>query len=96
MEREEALSPKNPFFGHAEVQFWLAVRDGRDVGRVSAQIDKLALSLNPEASGLFGMLAAENDPELFRVLLETAASWLRERGMKTIQGPFNLNITVIP
>ncbi|GAN80437.1 hypothetical protein [Acidocella aminolytica] len=92
MEREEALSPKNPFFGHAEVQFWLAVRDGRDVGRVSAQIDKLALSLNPEAPGLFGMLAAENDPELFRVLLETAASWLRERGMKTIQGPFNLNI----
>ena len=43
MERLEALSPKtNPFFDHAEVQFWLAVRDGRDVGRISAQIDRLA------------------------------------------------------
>ena len=42
MERMEALSPKtNPFFAHAEVQLWLAVRDGRDVGRISAQIDAL-------------------------------------------------------
>ncbi len=92
MEREEALGPKNPFFGHAEVQFWLAVRNGRDVGRISAQIDKLALSLNPDAPGLFGMLAAENEPEIFQLLVETAANWLRQRGMARMQGPFNLNI----
>ncbi len=92
MEREEALGPKNPFFGHAEVQFWLAVKDGRDVGRVSAQIDTLALSLDPDAPGMFGMLAAENDPEIFIALLQTAQAWLRERGMTRMQGPFNLNI----
>ncbi|WP_026439088.1 hypothetical protein [Acidocella facilis] len=92
MEREEALGPKNPFFGHAQVQFWLAVKDGRDVGRISAQIDTLAQSLNPEAPGLFGMLAAEDDLDLFQTLLETAAGWLRQRGMKVMQGPFNLNI----
>ncbi|MDE2239277.1 MAG: dATP pyrophosphohydrolase [Rhodospirillales bacterium] len=92
MEREEALGPKNPFFGHAEVQFWLAVKDGRDVGRISAQIDVLALSLNPDAPGLFGMLAAENDPEIFRLLVETAANWLRDRSRTRMQGPFNLNI----
>ena len=39
----DAFTPKNnPFFEHAEVQFWLASRDGRDVGRISAQIDSLA------------------------------------------------------
>ncbi|HCT27556.1 MAG TPA: dATP pyrophosphohydrolase, partial [Stenotrophomonas sp.] len=44
MEREAALTPKsNPFFQHAEVQMWLAVRGGRDVGRISAQIDALAV-----------------------------------------------------
>ena len=37
MEREEALGPKNPFFGHAEVQFWLAVKEGRDVGGASGE-----------------------------------------------------------
>jgi hypothetical protein len=92
MEREEALTEKNPFFGHAEVQFWLARRDGRDVGRISAQIDTLAQSIRPDAPGQFGMLAAEDDPEIFKALLDTAAAWLRARGMKAIQGPFNLNI----
>ena len=92
MEREEALSPKNPFFAHAKAQFWLAVKEGRDVGRISAQIDTLAQSLQPDAPGMFGMLAAENDPEIFAALLQTAGNWLRERGMKQMRGPFNLSI----
>ncbi len=92
MEREEALTAKNPFFGHAEVQFWLAVRDGRDVGRISAQIDHQAQALRPDAPGLFGMIAAEDDPAIFKALLDTAENWLRVRGMKLMQGPFNLNI----
>jgi hypothetical protein len=42
MERSEALSPKtNPYFDHAEVQLFLARRNGKVVGRNSAQIDKL-------------------------------------------------------
>ena len=42
-EREEAFTPaKNEFLRRAEVRFWIARRDGRDVGRISAQIDPLA------------------------------------------------------
>jgi hypothetical protein len=92
MERRDALTAKNPFFGHAEVQFWLAQRDGRDVGRISAQIDHQALAIRPDEPGQFGMIAAEDDPEIFRILLETAAAWLRARGKTQMQGPFNLNI----
>jgi hypothetical protein len=92
MERREALTAKNPFFGHAEVQFWLARKDGRDVGRISAQIDHEAQALRPDAPGMFGMIAAENDPAIFKALLETAENWLRARGMKQMQGPLNLNI----
>jgi fermentation-respiration switch protein FrsA (DUF1100 family) len=92
MERKDALTRKNPFFGHADVQFWLARRDGRFVGRITAQIDHQALSLRPDAPGQFGMIAAEDDPAVFAALLDTAAAWLRERGMKRMQGPFNLNI----
>ena len=92
MERRDALTPKNPFFGHAEVQFWIARRDGRDVGRISAQIDHQALAVRPDATGLFGMIAAEDDAAIFAALVETAAAWLRARGMRRMQGPFNLNI----
>jgi GNAT superfamily N-acetyltransferase len=92
LERTEALSPKtNPFFSHAEVQFWLAVRDGRDVGRISAQIDALA-PVDPQGpAGHFGMIAAEDDPEVFARLLRTAEDWLRARGCRRVLGPFNLS-----
>ena len=92
MERRDALTKKNPFFGHADVQFWLARRDGRFVGRITAQIDHQALAIRPDAAGQFGMIAAEDDPAIFTALLDTAAAWLRDRGMKRMQGPFNLNI----
>lgn len=92
LERLDALTPKNPFFGHADVQFWIARKDGRDVGRISAQIDRQALAIRPDAAGHFGLIAAEDDPAVFRALFAVAEDWLRARGMKRIEGPFNLNI----
>jgi hypothetical protein len=93
MERGEALSPKiNPFFKHADAAFWLAVRDGRDVGRISAQIDHLAPADPERPFGYFGMIAAEDDPEVFKALLDTAEAWLRARGKVRALGPFNLSI----
>lgn len=90
-ERREALSAKgNPFFAHADVQFWLAVKDGRDVGRISAQIDHL----NPqtrEGYGNFGLIAAEDDAEVFAALFAAAEAWLRERGCRAALGPINLS-----
>lgn len=92
MERREALSPKkNPLFAHAEAQLFLAVRDGRDVGRISAQIDRLS-PLTAEGIGYFGMICAEDDPEIFRTLFAAAEDWLRARGRTRILGPFNLSI----
>jgi hypothetical protein len=94
MERKEALSPKiNPLFEHLDHQFWLAVRDGRDVGRISAQIDKLAPTDPAAPYGYFGMIAAEDDPAIFQALFATAEAWLKERGCASARGPFNLSIS---
>lgn len=92
-ERMAALTPKtNPFFEHADVQMWLAVRGGRDVGRISAQIDHLATQAEGQKTGNFGMIAAEDDAAIFTVLFRTAEDWLRARGCTTALGPFNLSI----
>jgi hypothetical protein len=89
-ERRDALTAKgNPFFGHADVALFLAQRDGRDVGRVSAQRDHL---LADPQIGHFGMLLAIDDAAVVDALLETAETWLRSRGMSVIQGPFSLSI----
>ena len=92
-ERREALSAKhNPFFEHADVQFWLARKDGRDVGRISAQIDHLARTDPAAPAGYFGMIAAEDDADVFAALFKTAEDWLRARGRAQVLGPFNLSI----
>lgn len=93
MERSEALSPKhNPLFTHAEAAFWIARRDGRDVGRISAQIDRLAPADERGAFGYFGMIAAEDDPAIFAALFGQAEAWLKARGCSSARGPFNLSI----
>ena len=93
MEREEAFSAKtNPFLRRAEVCFWLAIRDGRDVGRITAQIDPLAQQSLDERVGDFGCLSAEDDPEAFAALLRTAEDFLRSRGVTHVRGPFSLSI----
>ncbi len=89
-ERRAALTKRgNPFFGHAEAVFWLAVRGGRVVGRISAQHDRLGRDRD---LAQFGMLAAIDDPEVFAALLGAAEDWARTRGFARIQGPFSLSI----
>ena len=87
---------KNPFFGHAEAQYFLARRDGRVVGRVSAHIDHLALNQPAEqgmgpGTGNFGLFEAE-DAETGAALIEAAEAWLRSKGMSRVLGPISLSI----
>ena len=92
VERKEAFSPEHPFFKHAIWQAWLAYRNGKPVGRISAQIDELHLEHNDSKTGFFGLIESPDDDEVFTALFETAENWLRDQGMQQITGPFNLNI----
>ncbi len=92
-ERRHFLNPdKNPFFEHAEVALWLAWRDGRAVGRISAQVDRLAPDADGAKLGFFGMLAAEEDADTLAALFETAESWLAARDVRVVRGPFDFSI----
>jgi hypothetical protein len=92
LERREHLSPRNPYFEHAQFQSWLAYRDGNAVGRISAQIDQLHLDHHQKVEGFFGMIEAEDNAETFNALLNAAEAWLRDHGMRRILGPYNLSV----
>ena len=93
LERREHLNRRtNPYFQHAEARLWLALRDGRPVGRVSAQVDQASLRHHGDATGHFGFLEAEDDPEVFGALLATAEGWLAAQGMTQVRGPFSFSI----
>lgn len=83
---------KNPYFQHADVEFFLALRDGRPAGRISAQLCQLRSARYQDGVGQFGMLEAEDDAEVMAALVDAAGAWLRQRGARHIQGPFNLSI----
>ena len=92
-ERRAALTAGgNPYFEHAEAAFWIARRHGQDVGRISAQQDRLARPDPDHPVGHFGMLVAIDEAAVFARLLGTAEAWLAGRGMLQVQGPFNLSI----
>lgn len=93
----EVIDPaRNPFFDHAEVQLFIARRDGKAVGRISAHFDKLALAMPPEqgmgpGTGNWGLFDAA-DEEVAHALIAKAEHWLRARGMTKVLAPISLSI----
>ena len=87
---------KNGWFSHAEAQLFLAERGDRVVGRISAHIDTLALTM-PVAQGFgpgcgqFGLFDAE-DENTAKALINAAEGWLRNKGMTRVLGPISMSI----
>jgi GNAT superfamily N-acetyltransferase len=79
----------NPFFRHAEAEYFLAWRDGRPVGRITAQIDRNFNEFQDNEWGLWGFFESEDDPQTAQALLATAEAWLRERGRDRMVGPMD-------
>lgn len=92
LERRIHLSRFNPYFKHAEWRAWLAYRNGKPAGRISAQIDHLHRRRYHTATGHFGFFESEDDPVLAAALFQAAEEWLYDRGTKQITGPFNFSI----
>ncbi|HKD18618.1 MAG TPA: hypothetical protein VKG23_12190, partial [Thermoanaerobaculia bacterium] len=72
---------ENPFFRHGEMQLFVARRDGKDVGRIAAILDRNHNEFHGEKASFFGYFECENDPAIAKVLLDAAAVWGRERKM---------------
>src|SRR3990170_2595179 len=71
---------KNPWFGHARAQLWLATRGGETVGRISAQVDELVQANMAPGTGQWGMFEAL-DAQAASALVAVAEDWLRVEGM---------------
>nr|WP_246586942.1 N-acetyltransferase [Stakelama flava] len=92
-----AIDPdKNGWFSHAEAQLFLAEHGGKVVGRISAHLDTLALTMPLEqgfgsGTGFWGLFEAE-DAQSAVALIERAEQWLREKGMNRALGPVSMSI----
>jgi len=93
LERHLFLNKRlNAYFKHGEAELFLARRDGRVVGRISAQVDHAFNDYHDSRWGMFGFLEVEDDEEALRALLDAAESWLRERGCDRMVGPMDFSM----
>jgi ribosomal protein S18 acetylase RimI-like enzyme len=87
-ERKKVLNrQKNPLFKHAEMELFLAERDGEPVGRIASTINHLHNSFHHENIGFFGFFESVNDPKVSSALFDAARNWLTSKGVKGMRGP---------
>ena len=91
IERKRFFDPRrNPYFEVADVQCFVARREGRDVGTIATVVDH-AYQRHERGTGFFGFFEFIDDLEVAAALLGAAREWQADRGMKKLVGPFNFN-----
>ena len=88
MDRRKLMDrEKNPFYKHADAEFFLAERDGKVVGRIAAIVNHNHNREHSENIGFFGFFETIDDQEVANALFDTVRSWLRPRGVTAVRGP---------
>jgi len=80
---------KNPFFKHAEMEMFLAEKNGELVGRIAAIKNDLHIKYQNENLGFFGFYESIDDQEVANALLDAAKNWLKSKGLEAMRGPAN-------
>ncbi|MGH7500964.1 MAG: N-acetyltransferase [Longimicrobiales bacterium] len=82
---------RHPFHQHAEVQLFLAWRDGEVAGRIAAILNHTHNQFHDETTNFFGLFESLNEQAVADALLHTVEVWAHDRGMTTLRGPMNLS-----
>lgn len=83
---------QNPFFLHAEADYFIAERDGEVVGRIAAIHNRLHNEYHKDKVGFFGFFETINDFPIAAALLDTASQWVKARGLDTLRGPMSFSV----
>ena len=83
---------KNPFFEHAEAEYFLAERDGEVVARVAAISNRLHNETHGDRVGFFGFFESINDHAVSSALLDAAGRWCLDRNHDVLRGPVSFSV----
>ena len=90
MNIKELLNYKeHAFYDRAEIQTFLATRNGEIVGRIAAIIDHAHNDYHKEERGMFGFYESVDDQAVSDALFDAAKSWFAERKIFLMRGPAN-------
>jgi hypothetical protein len=78
---------KHPFYEHSEADFFIAARDGRDVGRIAVLENKPYNKYHGRKVASFFLFECVEDSEVANALFERVFVWARKRGLDSLMGP---------
>jgi len=78
---------KHPFYEHSAADFFVAVRDGRDVGRIAALENTRFNATHGTRQAQFYLFECEDDQEAAAALFDRVFEWARGRGLDQVVGP---------
>lgn len=88
MDRRKLIDKKrNPFYQHADMELFLAERDGEIVGRIAAIVNHNHNKEHNENIGFFGFFECLDNQQVADALFDAACSWLKTRGVNAVRGP---------
>ena len=88
MDDVNTLSPDvNPAFDFCKAQSFMAYRDGKPVGRITAIINNIVNERSGKREMRFGFVDFIDDAEVVDALFAAAEEWGRSKGMTDIVGP---------
>lgn len=86
-EKRTLSKDKNPAFEFCEARYWIALKEGKIVGRIAGIINHRANECWKENRIRFGWIDFIDDIEVAKALLSIVEDWGKERGFDEIHGP---------
>ncbi len=78
---------KHPFYEHSDADFFIAVQDGRDVGRIGALENRRYNDYHDTRQVQFYLFECIDDQDVATALFERVFAWARARGLNEVVGP---------
>ena len=78
---------KHPFYEHSEAEFFIAVKDGQDVGRICALVNNPFNKYHDVKQSLFYFFDCDNDIEIAAALFDRLYEWAHKRDLTEVVGP---------
>jgi len=89
-EVRRTLDPrKHPFWEFSERILFLARRGLETVGRIAGIIDGRSNEIHRKKMGIWGFFECADDPEATAALFSSVETWVRQKGMNFMRGPFS-------
>lgn len=93
MDREKLIDKeKNPFYKHAEMELFLAERDGNVIGRIGGIVNYNHNKEHSDRVGFFGFFECVNEQEVANALFDEAKKFVKSKGMNALRGPANPSV----